>query len=77
MADVKTSELTTTEQALLAREVAADRFDVGEDIVELECEECGCRDTYYDLIAPSVAKDAVKFGWDAALAWVEEQRGKA
>jgi hypothetical protein len=68
------TELSDNERALLAREVAADRFEIGEDSVELQCEECGCRDTYCNLIAPSVARDAAKHGWDAALEYVRQCR---
>lgn len=67
------SQLTPNEHQLLAREVVANRFYVGEDTIELTCEECGCRDTYSDLIAPSVARDAVKFGWDAAMEYMKGQ----
>lgn len=66
------SELSDNEKQLLAREVAADRFDVNEDSVELTCEECGSRDIYYDLVPLKVTKDAVKYGWDAAIEYVKE-----
>jgi len=67
-------ELSPNEQALLAREVAADGFRVGGDI-ETECDDCGCK--VYALQPEEDYRRAVQYGWDAAMEYVEKQRGKA
>lgn len=70
-------QLSPDERQLLAREVAADGFDAGEDLIEFECQECGVRDDV-EGVALVVIRDAVKYGWDAALEYMkrEAERGK-
>lgn len=72
LAEPKTTKtLSESDRQLLAREVAADKFEFN-DSVDLRCEECGHSD-YYNVVESDVIKDAVKFGWDAALGWTSRK----
>ena len=68
-----TSELTNNERAALAREVAADNFHVGEDLIEYECEECD-KCGHVEGVRMANIREAVQHGWDAAMEYVEKQR---
>jgi hypothetical protein len=63
-------ELTDSEKLMLAREVAADQFNCGEDLTEFECQECGARGDVDGVSRSKTIRDAVKHGWDAAIEYV-------
>jgi hypothetical protein len=56
-----TDSLSDTEQAQLAREIAADQYD---------------REWPLRTTLGNVAREAFMSGWDAAMEHVEKQRGK-
>lgn len=62
-------QLTDNEKQLLAREVAADCFSVTDSLIEVQCEECGLRDSVEGVRIASI-REAVKHGWDAAMEYV-------
>lgn len=64
-----TSELTNNERAALVREVAADNFHVGEDLIEYECEECG-KCGHVEGVRMANIREAVQHGWDAAMEYM-------
>lgn len=72
MTTTTTTELNDNEKALLAREIAADRFDAGEDVIEVQCDECNER-FEVDGVPLAVVRLAVKHGWDAAIEYMEKK----
>lgn len=62
--------LTDDERAQLAREVATDGYRY-EDEIDVTCEECGEPASMW--IADDVVRNAVKYGWDAALEWIRQR----
>jgi len=64
------STISDSERVVLAQEIAADKYrtsQFGEDSVELTCEECGTRDTYYDMVPVGKVREGFIAGWDSAL----------
>jgi hypothetical protein len=62
-------ELSDSEKAILAREIAADNYGVPS--LENQCEECGVNLDVYGLDDP--VRKAVYSGWDAAMDYVAAQ----
>jgi len=64
------AELTDNERAVLAREVAADGFDYGEDFIEAQCDECNYV-VEVEAVPSGKVREAFAAGWDAAIAYVQ------
>jgi hypothetical protein len=67
-------ELSPNEQALLAREVAADGYGHTYSEYRVTCPECA--EQFFNHLAHDYDRNTFQAGWDAAMDYMEKQRAK-